>query len=635
MGATIGGASPYDPPPIRRLRVYAFDPRASLDADTALINQAVLELPWDAGLAAGPVSDDLEVVDSAGGAPVDLDDPHLLAQDGLAPTEGDPRFRRQMAFAVATNTIRLFERALGRRVLWARRDERTSAPARLRIDVAAMEQRNAYYHPGETALKFGHFLSTAGVAAATPGGQRVFTALSHDVVAHETTHAIVDGLHPRLAEPTSHDSPAFHEAIADAVALFTRFTNPVLVRHALARQRGRLDVRGLLTGLARQYGEAGAEAAGGGALRDAVDPADAGRDEATLAGALGRAEDPARPHLRGQVLVQALFAAFAGILERRSADLRALAPRGQPMPAAILERLTLEAVATARQTLSMALRALDYLPPVDVRLGDYLRAIVTADADLVPHDPLFYRQTLIDAFRRRGIACDDCQSFAPEALRWPTPGSAAVNAADLIDASGDRLDLVPRFGREDAIAQADANRKRVYNWLMRSDGDAADRDWETALGLFFHQDRARKADGGALRTIEPLLADTPYLRVEVHSVRTTRRAGPDGLDLRQLVVQITQRRRGYLDPATQTAQDDGAAEIPPQFWFRGGATVIIDLREGRNGRITSIIRKSIADEHRLGRQRDYLLARFARPGVAVADAVRLAVDEPFRMAHGA
>ena len=50
--------------------------------------------------------------------PVDLDDPRLLAQDGWAPSEGNPQFHQQMVYAVAMKTIEHFERALGRPVLW-------------------------------------------------------------------------------------------------------------------------------------------------------------------------------------------------------------------------------------------------------------------------------------------------------------------------------------------------------------------------------------------------------------------------------------------------------------------------------------------------------------------------------------
>ena len=44
-----------------------------------------------------------------------------LAQDGLEPSESNPQFHQQMVYAVAMNTIQSFERALGRRVMWAPR----------------------------------------------------------------------------------------------------------------------------------------------------------------------------------------------------------------------------------------------------------------------------------------------------------------------------------------------------------------------------------------------------------------------------------------------------------------------------------------------------------------------------------
>jgi hypothetical protein len=156
------------PPPLyRSLRVYTFDPGIATKVDTAPINQTVLRVPWEEGLQPGPVGDYLEVIDYDPASdcfydPVDLNDTYLLAQDGLAPSEGNPQFHQQMVYAVAMTTIANFERALGRRVLWAphiERDKETrefirAEPVfRLRIYPHALREQNAYYSPEKRFIR--------------------------------------------------------------------------------------------------------------------------------------------------------------------------------------------------------------------------------------------------------------------------------------------------------------------------------------------------------------------------------------------------------------------------------------------------------------------------------------------------
>ena len=82
----------------------------------------------------------------------------------------------------------------------------------------------------------------------------VFTCLSHDIIAHETTHALLDGVHPRFNEPVNADVLAFHEAFADIVALFQHFSYPGVLRDQIARTRGDLARQSLLGQLAQQFG---------------------------------------------------------------------------------------------------------------------------------------------------------------------------------------------------------------------------------------------------------------------------------------------------------------------------------------------------------------------------------------------
>ena len=167
-----------------------------------------------------------------------------------------------MCYAVAMKTIEHFERALGRKALWSshrrqdgiRRILENYVP-RLRIYPHALRQQNAYYSPRKKALLFGYFKTTAKDGRNTPG-TTVFSCLSHDIIAHETTHALLDGVHPRFNEPVNEDVLAFHEAFADIVALFQHFSYPGVLRDQIARTRGDLARQSVL-GTARAAVRAG------------------------------------------------------------------------------------------------------------------------------------------------------------------------------------------------------------------------------------------------------------------------------------------------------------------------------------------------------------------------------------------
>src|SRR5213079_2368939 len=86
-------------------------------------------------------------------------------------------------------------------------------------------------------------------------------------------------------------------------------------------------------------------------------------------------------------------------------------PKGD-IPFDLVERLAVEAANVAGTILTTCIRALDYCPPIDLTFGEYLRALITADRDLIPDDKDGYRVAFITAFRERGIHPPDVPNFS-------------------------------------------------------------------------------------------------------------------------------------------------------------------------------------------------------------------------------
>ena len=129
--------------------------------------------------------------------PFDLDDLALALGAGLAPTTGDPRFAAQMVYAVSHHIYEVFRRALGRNPAWGVWVvERIAAgeSVQLRIKPLASNEANAWYDPATGTLSFGYFVAGPTPSPFVLPGGVVFAALSRDVIVHEVTHALLDGM---------------------------------------------------------------------------------------------------------------------------------------------------------------------------------------------------------------------------------------------------------------------------------------------------------------------------------------------------------------------------------------------------------------------------------------------------------
>lgn len=414
---SVEGFVPGIQPAVRRpLKIFAFDP--SLRRATG--NRAIAEVVNEK-LAPGPNGRLVRVVDYNGTRdeyypPVDLNDPVVLMQQGLDPSDSDPRFHQQMVYAVVMKVIENFERALGRPFRFRRGQQLTVLPH-------SFEGTNAFYDSETLSLHFGYFTATADDPGPNLPGQTIFTCLSHDIVAHETTHAIVDRLRDHYNDPTNRDVLAFHEGIADIVAIFQHFSFPEVLQDQIRATQADLARPGRLLELAQQFGYATGK---GEALRTAVEPDGAAPDGSLY-------ETVLEPHERGSILVAAVFDAFFRIYRNRIRGLVRAATGGSgilpegDLQSDLVNLATNEASQAAQDVLTMCLRAFEYLPPVDITFGDYLRAVVTADFELNPRDEHERRASFVDAFRLRGIYAPGVLSLAEEALRLDRP-------ADLVDA---------------------------------------------------------------------------------------------------------------------------------------------------------------------------------------------------------
>lgn len=418
MGDTAEGTAErtlnYPEPVRRQLQIYAIDPMVARLSGSETVT---ISVPYEP-LQPGPAGELLQVIDFDASAdcyyePVDLEDRRILLTDGLPPSERDPRFHQQMVYAVVSALLENFERGLGRRLRW-RGDKR------LRAFPHAFRGPNARFDPdNDGSILFGYFRADRRDPGRNLPGQNVFTCLSHDIIVHEATHALVHRLRERYKDPTNLDVYAFHEGFADVVALFQHFTLPDLLARHIQQNRTDLTARSPLVELAEQFGEGSGS---GRALRSAMG---APPDPMALARTF-------EPHGRGSIMVAAVFDAFFSVYQRSIADLLRIAtsgtgvlPEGALHPD-LVARVAAEARATAQRMLTLCIRSFQFLPPVDVTMGAFLRSAVTADRSLYPADESGLRGALVEAFRRRGIYPDDITSLSEEALLWPEVSGRAL-----------------------------------------------------------------------------------------------------------------------------------------------------------------------------------------------------------------
>jgi len=404
-------------PQNRKMTIVAQDP--SVRRSPTQILMATVSVPAE-DLIAGPMGYRVHVVDfdsskkqyhGAHVLPVQYSDEPRAWPEGSERVVSDFRFHAQNVYALVMKTLARFELALGRRLGWSFHSHQ------LKVAPHGMMDANAFYSATDEGLVFGYFSGS--------NGRPVYTSLSHDIVVHEATHALLDCLRERYMYPSGPDQAAFHEGFGDVVALLSVFSLPEVVEHLLKPRRGGASGGALidadavsfsalresaLFGLAKEMGSE-IEGIRGSPLRQSVklppDPALLDTDEFQ------------EPHRRGEVFVAAVMNGFVKAWAKRIKDMGAPNQKTYPL-AAVVE----EGADIADTMASMWIRALDYMPPVHLEFGDALSAVLTADLEVRPDDSRFnLRANLVEAFAAWGIAPASKQpggiwSSPPPGLRY-------------------------------------------------------------------------------------------------------------------------------------------------------------------------------------------------------------------------
>ncbi len=370
--------------------------------------------------------------------------------------------------------------------------------------------------------------------------------------------------------------------------MLQHFTFPELVAHHIANTRGEIDSQeNLLVQLASQFGRATGNRT---ALRDAIGYVKnkGTKDEVWLR----REPNPQdyatidEPHARGQILVSAVFDAFLSIYRRRTADLQRLASDGTgvlregAIHPDLVKRLADEASKSAQHVLTMCIRALDYCPPTDITFGEYLRAIITADYDLVANDNLNYRVSFVEAFRRRGIF--------PLGVRTLSVGSLLWRSVDTDDSTPskellDHLTHVQDPGLTHIYAES---REEIFKFQRQMR-----RNLHRTLCEHFNSSLERKRDAD-------FLGIDCEKSFEVHSMRIAYRSNPNGGVTPQLLLGLLQSTSVPVQPTEPNG---------PEMSFEGGCTLVVDLRARK---VSYCIRKRLQSPARITRQQQFALNEF-------------------------
>lgn len=302
----------------------------------------------------------------------------------------NPQFHQVNTFAVLTHTLALVEEELGRGVEW-------KAGGPLVVRPHAMEEMNTYYFTDPPSINFGYFTSPF---RRTP----VWTCLSHDVVAHELGHAVLDNFRPLFVYSSEFDTYALHESIGDLLALFSALQHKAVVRRLFQDSGGDLRKASLITQMGEEFG-VGFQGGGFPFLRSTLD-------------VIRYNAAPKEAHARSVVWTGAVYEILVRLVEatvsggeRAWAGKRKAEWTGRDQES--FERFVQAVVEASRWVKGMLIRAFHYMAPTGVTMPVLARLIYEADARVFPTDGHF-REVARAVFEERELWMPSIDLTAPD-----------------------------------------------------------------------------------------------------------------------------------------------------------------------------------------------------------------------------
>ena len=311
----------------------------------------------------------------------------------------EPEFMQVSVFASVLRTIDLFTKSdtLGRPLAWAFEGSQIFVVPR------AGEMYNAFYHRDSHSLQF--FYATNAQT-----GKTIYTCLSRDIVAHETGHAIIDGIAPDFMDAATPQSLAIHEAMADLTAMLMAFSSHNLRIFILKKGKGSIKIKGPnpFISIAEEFGAERGHKHGLRTLDNeaTLDPKD-GENY------VGRTE----PHTLSLVLSGALFNVMYQIHEDLKPQI-AEDPKYANKKDPIFSASGFALHKGAERFKRMTFRALDYMPPGEASFEDFGRAIIAVD-QVAYSDDLKMRNWICEEFLRRHIVRDRSTLEKPREIVCP------------------------------------------------------------------------------------------------------------------------------------------------------------------------------------------------------------------------